>query len=566
MYKPPTVVPKAQLLTWAAMFPLFQLRIQYVFSIQAPAHCDTEAFVSLEQDPDATSSVHEIYINWAPGVIPRQESATNTTLMYRLTYLIPDLTSLKRLIWDAQCGIPPALYDKLARYSPFCELYTRCPLRNDTARSLQLLQDCTQLVALEVILDPTQYHALLELRKVLTACQNLETLQVSCPSFPTAPSAGFGSTFSLSDSNEQLPPLKILKLQEMTLADYSKDGWERCIRWEALERLHCTEIGFFAKMPACLRQLRSLEIHLSNENYWTNEQGDAVLEVASTSSNLEELCMTGMTDFLRTRNFLSRSKVSLKHLKIHENQVYGEGAVEVRSTLCAEEIVSLGNSFPRLERCSIDLQVGSDWVSVFIHSASSIDYITKINTLQPWSTLSRIAESLWFIVELELNLELHIPEAGPTHPVATLQSVFQIWHFIWRKIENVRRALNHITCRPRLQTLRISEGSYRQEWDIPRAMMRQERGEQAIFEARLSERDDLAEYGYAVVTCLSLEALRNKYGREPQEDQAKAGLMEDVLYRAEHGPAQMHTHIDLGNQMDMLRPLRTPLLALADAN
>ncbi|KAL9001734.1 MAG: hypothetical protein Q9188_005300 [Gyalolechia gomerana] len=499
----------------------------------------------LEQDPDAASSVREIYINWAPGVIPRQESSTNTTLMYRLTYLIPELTSLKRLIWDAQCAIPPGLYDKLARYSPFCELYTRCPARNDTARALQLLQDSTQLVALEVMLDPTQYHALIELRKALKACTKLEKLQVSCSSFPNAPSAGFGGSFSLTESHEQLPPLKVLKLREMTLADYSKDGWERCIQWEALESLHCTEIEFFPKISTSLKQLHSLGVHLSNDVNWTVEQGDVVLDLASTSSKLEELCLTGMTAFLRSRDFLSRRNTSLKHIKIHENQAYGEDGDVVRSTLDVEDIKKLGNSHPRLERCSMDLQIGSDW---------------------PLDALLRIAESLWFIVKLELNLELHIPGEGPSRPVATLQSVLHIWHFIWRKIENVRKARNHVICRPRLRTLRVLEGSYRQVWDVPRAIMRQERSEQAIFEARLSERDDLAEWGYADVTCLGLEALRNIYGRKPQEDQAKAGFMRDVLFRAENGPAQMYTHIDLGNQMDLLRPLRTPLLALADAN
>lgn len=268
--------------------------------------------------------------------------------------------------WDAQCAIPPGFYDKLARYSPFCELYTRCPGRNDTARALQLLQDSTQLVALEVMLEfapyTAQYHALIELRKALKACTKLEKLQVSCSSFPNAPSAGFRRSFSLTESHERLPPLKVLKLREVTLADYSKDGWERCIQWEALESLHCTEIEFFPKMSTSLKQLRSLGVHLSNDVNWTFEQGDVVLDLASTSSKLEELCLTGMTAFLRSRDFLSRRNTSLKHIKIHENQAYGEDGDVVRSTLDVEDIKKLGNSYPRLERCSIDLQIGSDWV------------------------------------------------------------------------------------------------------------------------------------------------------------------------------------------------------------
>lgn len=94
--------------------------------------------------------------------------------------------------------------------------------------------------------------------------------------------------------------------------------------------------------------------------------------------------------------------------------------------------------------------------------------------------------------------------------------------------------------------------------------MNRECSEQATFEARLSEREDLAEWGYADVVCLELEALRNKYGFGEQEEQAKADLMRAVVERAERGPRQWSVQFTLGHLDDFLRPLRTPLLTMAD--
>ena len=162
-------------------------------------------------------------------------------------------------------------------------------------------------------------------------------------------------------------------------------------------------------------------------------------------------------------------------------------------------------------------------------------------------------------------MDLYIPGVMYPHQVATVQSVRQIWHFIWQKIQSVRKTLGHHTHRPRLQTLRILEGSHRRAWDIPRDFMYFERHKQTIFEARLSERDDLAEQGYADVVCLGLEALHNRYGKEPQEDVTKAALMQQVYSRASEGPGQIYP-VDLGNQLDLLRPLKTSLLELADAS
>ncbi|KAL8827525.1 MAG: hypothetical protein Q9170_006983 [Blastenia crenularia] len=464
----------------------------------------------LENDPDVTSFVHEIYINWAPGVVPRQDSKEGLRLIHQLIDLFPRFT--------------------------------------------HNLQHSQQLVALEIVLDRTQLQALSELREAFRTCTKLQKLQVSCLPFPTAPRSEYGSDFALCAPGEQLPPLKVLRLREMTITGYSVPGWERCLQWETLEHLQCRELEFFPKIYNSLKRLRSLVIDISTDTSMTSEQGEAVMDFVRTSSKLEELSLTGMSDFLPLRQFCSaryspKFKSPLRYLKIHENQEY-HGRQRLRHwsraplTWNYEEIEDLAHLHPRLERCNIDLKVEDDW---------------------PWEKLTGIAESLWFIVKLELNLELHIPEPSNPLPVATIHSVHKIWTFLWHKIESFRKAQNHITSRPRLRTLRVFEGSFRQVWDVPEEIMYQERREQAIFEARISECDDLAERGHADVTCLALEALRNKYGRGPNNEHPHVNLMRYVTSRAEEGPAQRRP-IDLGNQLDLLRPLRTPLLGLVDAN
>ncbi|KAL8764132.1 MAG: hypothetical protein Q9184_000274 [Pyrenodesmia sp. 2 TL-2023] len=52
----------------------------------------------LEQDPTASASVHEIYINWAPGVIPRQDKGDGCENMDQLISLLPRLTHIKRIM------------------------------------------------------------------------------------------------------------------------------------------------------------------------------------------------------------------------------------------------------------------------------------------------------------------------------------------------------------------------------------------------------------------------------------------------------------------------------------
>ncbi|KAL9597904.1 MAG: hypothetical protein Q9219_004857 [cf. Caloplaca sp. 3 TL-2023] len=52
----------------------------------------------LEENAEAASFVLEIYVNWAPGVIPRQDHEDGVQLLYRLVNLFPRLVFLKRFM------------------------------------------------------------------------------------------------------------------------------------------------------------------------------------------------------------------------------------------------------------------------------------------------------------------------------------------------------------------------------------------------------------------------------------------------------------------------------------
>lgn len=186
--------------------------------------------------------------------------------------------------------------------------------------------------------------------------------------------------------------------------------------------------------------------------------------------------------------------------------------------------------------------------------------------------LNCIADSFWFIVHLELYLELPFVGSSPNseqstvRSVANLKSVRDIWAFLWRGIKLARKERQHTDCRPQLRSLKVFEGSFRQVRNISNEQFKRERGEQAIFEARLSERDDLAERGHAEVVCLELEGLQEKYGKGPLANQFQIDLMDNMVSRAKEGLSQ-RIKIPLAmldNQIPHLRPLRTTLLAMAD--
>ncbi|KAL8650736.1 MAG: hypothetical protein Q9210_003656 [Variospora velana] len=327
----------------------------------------------------------------------------------------------------------------------------------------------------------------------------------------------------------------------MKLADYIYDGWEHCVQWEALENLECTEIGFFPAVSGSLRQLRVLGVHLPKYGFtpFTSSQYNALLDFAKTSSKLESLSITGGIQFPGSNSIWERTYPSLREIQTYDTRV----TISVQSLdndIGSERFIKLSESSPDLQKCSIDLEiVEEEW---------------------PLRILSGLADSLWFIVELEL----HLLRRSENPWRATLGEVRGIWEFLWRRIEQFRKNRGHLTSHPRLQILRVVDARAEGSLNRPPGLAASEHGEEMTFEARLSERDDLARKGHANVVCLELEGLQEIYGRRPLVDELQATLMEQLTRRAQEGGTDSSGLITK-KPPELFRPLKTPLLAMVES-
>ncbi|KAL9019306.1 MAG: hypothetical protein Q9185_003384 [Variospora sp. 1 TL-2023] len=458
--------------------------------------------------------------------------------MDRLIKLVPRLVHLREVIWDAQCAMSQRFLEAVRLCSPTCKLYSRFPRRDDAPRSLRSLHNNLQLVAIDVGLADTQFQALAALRKLLDSCPNMRRLRLSC-----TPGTGDPERFTLCVQGWQMPPLKYLRLRDMNLVDYRYDGWEHCVQWEALEDLECTEIGFFPAVSGSLRQLRVLGVHLptNGSSPFTSSQYYALINFAKTSSKLESLSVTGGILFLGSDSIWERTYPSLTEIQIYGTRVTFS-VPSPDNVVGSERFIELSESSPKLQKCSIDLEiVEEEWQEIH----------------QPLQILSGLADSLWFITELEL----HLVRRSENPWRATLGEVRGIWEFLWRRIEQFRQNCGHLTSRPRLQTLRVVDARAGGSLDRTPRLAASEHDEEMTFEARLSERDDLAREGHANVVCLELEGLQEIYGRRPLVDELQATLMEQLTRRAQKGVTDSSGLITKKHP-ELFRPLKTPLLAM----
>lgn len=161
--------------------------------------------------------------------------------------------------------------------------------------------------------------------------------------------------------------------------------------------------------------------------------------------------------------------------------------------------------------------------------------------------MSTIGDSLWFIVHLELDIEILPLETSLGRLQVTSNSVREIWDFLWTSITWARNSRDHIPSTPRLQTLKIST--------------RDHKIDPFTFEARLSERDDLAAKGHADIVSLELEGLLGKYGDGPLENRDMANFRSKMISRVEDGPEPTST-VKFENAQT--RPLATTLSKMAE--
>ena len=159
--------------------------------------------------------------------------------------------------------------------------------------------------------------------------------------------------------------------------------------------------------------------------------------------------------------------------------------------------------------------------------------------------LDYIADEYWFLIHLELNILINDPQnEHPTSPKATLDSVPEVWRYLWQQISSSRARRGHSLTKPRLRSLDLIVGST--------AHLHDRRIEQQRFTFDLSERDDEASLGVANVKVTELEGLLSKLSSSSSLWNHRQELvMNTATERARKGP-----HIRMPSIMDdeMVRP------------
>ena len=156
--------------------------------------------------------------------------------------------------------------------------------------------------------------------------------------------------------------------------------------------------------------------------------------------------------------------------------------------------------------------------------------------------LKYIADELCMLVHLQLDiLILHPrPNLPASAPKATLDSVPEIWRYLWQEIHSSRARKEHLITAPRLRSLDLIVGSEK---------------DQNRFTFDLSDRDNEARLGIANVKSTAVEALLSKLpSTESSWDDKQALMIKHAKEKAEKGP---HIHIPytiLRDPRAMLRP------------
>ncbi|KAL8950953.1 MAG: hypothetical protein Q9222_003043 [Ikaeria aurantiellina] len=402
------------------------------------------------------------------------------------------------------------------------QLYTRSPLQSDIVFRLRSLQQYPQLVALDLTFGHEQVQGLGAFRQLLVTCTSLRKLSVIRTDGPQPSTAYF-----LGIPGSRLPPLTHLKVRGMNVVNCGAPGWEDCIAWDALEHLDCMHASSLPLMPNILTGLRSMTFGESYGIGWPSEHSRAFSRLLiGKSTKLEHLSLTNLIDHIWTQDLVKHEGVPLKSLRIHQEK-------------------------PNLGSSAGDL---------------SMDYVRNlVKTLsKPLDDLSTIARLFCSLVEVELYVDLRMVGSELQGQVANLANVRRIWNCLWQNMESARKEQHYSVARPNLRTLRVFEGWDQESKELAPHVNDTLRSEYATFEARLCERDDLADKGFADVVCLELEGLRQKRGNAPARNAHTVQHMREMISRAEVGPSNQRK-ISLGaSNHPHLRPLRTPLVDMAE--
>lgn len=258
--------------------------------------------------------------------------------------------------WDAQFSIPLWLVDTLHLYHTQCHLYTRVVRREDSARTLTYLRDSPILVSLVTYIGTSQLRSFLEMQRTASSCHNLEGLSITL--IPEAPAYAFSAPHLLVSRDRPLV-LKALDIDGMQL-DLSTDSyWATFVEWSGLRRLSVPDLSFLPNLASSLTGLRSLRIQLSSD-IGLPMNIEAFHNFLYMCNKLKELDLTGFTEMFNATLFCHLGK-TLESLRLHEYEKF-EGVCK-RSVLSRADLVTLGQSCPKLRKFALDLAYDSDWVN-----------------------------------------------------------------------------------------------------------------------------------------------------------------------------------------------------------
>lgn len=461
-------------------------------------------------DDDLSATVREIRIIWAPSakLQPGEGSKEDLELLGRA---LPKLTALKTFIWDAQYPILSWLLENLQKHHPQCLLYTRYPASQDPAQTLPRLCASPCLFSLDVTLTNGQHQAVKELQKVLTSALNLRDLTIT----------------SAFDSSHLLPyqETEPLLLRSLELWGCDIDISELPVAWPMLERLSLDRLYFLPRLVPDFAGLKSLRLRArgSSRNLFLGR-------FLRGCRKLEVLDLTGFTSSIQRakEDFWENPGKTLNKLRLHEEESLDRLGEDL--TLSTMHVGRIAKYCGNLRTLGLDIQCdGHQW---------------------PHAMLKHIADGFCSLVHLELNILIENPQHDhPTSPKATLDSVPEIWKYLWQEISNSRVRRSHLITTPRLRSLDLIAGSKRpapgpsyEEWKV----------DQQRFAFDLSDRDDEARLGIANVYCTELEALRSKMSQvDPLWTHQQELIMNVATERARRGP-----HIQRPSVLDreMVRP------------
>ncbi|KAL6718584.1 hypothetical protein ACLMJK_004676 [Lecanora helva] len=187
-----------------------------------------------------------------------------------------------------------------------------------------------------------------------------------------------------------------------------------------------------------LVNLRSLQIALNEA--WLGHQNilDPLTAFLHQSVLLEELDMTGATSIV-DNELLEHLGKSLRVLRLHEYE--SRVGLQCRQVLSRDQLQLLGTQCPKLEELGLDFGYQGEW---------------------PYPAFEQISQSCWFLVKLQLYLEIGIADPEhPLQPAATYTTVSHIWDFIWSTMRRTRETHHHVLSQPRLRELQVNAGSFR---------------------------------------------------------------------------------------------------------